>query len=240
MRVGETFDLVETTRSSRIAVAVVAGSEASPRRTGSAARASGSAVDLAIAATVFGVVFVGELPDKTAVASLVLGARYSPALVWLGVATAFVVHVVVATVAGGFVAKLPRTPVELVTGGLFLIGAVLLLRSKPEEAAEEGEKEAAEVRGERHGLKVVTASFLVVLVAEFGDLTQILTATLAARYRDALSVGVGALLALWTVAALAVTFGRTLLRIIPLRRVQQLAAVVLLSLSVLSIVSALA
>jgi putative Ca2+/H+ antiporter (TMEM165/GDT1 family) len=181
--------------------------------------------------TVFGIVFVGELPDKTAVASLVLGARYTPWAVLLGVWAAFALHVVIACVAGGFVARLPHRPVEIVTAVLFVLGAVLLLRSDPESAAKEGEKEAAGISGDRAALRVITASFGVVLVAEFGDLTQILTATLAARYRDVLSVGIGATLALWAVAALAVTFGQTLLRVIPLRRVQQLAAVVLLVLA---------
>lgn len=195
-------------------------------------------MNLLVIATVFGIVFVGELPDKTAVASLVLGARYSPSRVMLGVGAAFAVHVVVACVAGGFVARLPRTPVEVVTAVLFLVGAVLLLRSDPEKAAEEGQEEAAGIGGERVGLEVASASFGVVLVAEFGDLTQILTATLAARYQDPLSVGIGALLALWTVAALAVTFGQTLLRVVPLRRVQQLAAVVLLVLAGVSLAAA--
>lgn len=195
-------------------------------------------MNLIVSLTVFGIVFVGELPDKTAVASLVLGARYSPLPVLLGVWAAFALHVVIACVAGGFVARLPQRPVEVVTSILFVLGAVLLLRSDPEQAAKEGEEEAAGVSGERAGLKVLTASFGVVLVAEFGDLTQILTATLAARYGDALSVGVGAVLALWAVAALAVTFGQTLLRVIPLRRVQQLAAVVLLVLAAVTLVAA--
>jgi putative Ca2+/H+ antiporter (TMEM165/GDT1 family) len=196
-------------------------------------------VDLAVALTVFGIVFVGELPDKTAVASLVLGARYPPLAVWAGVATAFVVHVTVACAAGGFVSALPHRPVELVTSVLFLIGAVLLWRADADEALVEGEEEAAAVSGERSVRQVVIASFGVVLVAEFGDLTQILTATLAARYHDPLSVGVGALLALWSVAGLAVTFGRTLLRVIPLRRVQQIAALALVVLAVVSAVNAL-
>jgi putative Ca2+/H+ antiporter (TMEM165/GDT1 family) len=189
--------------------------------------------------SVFGIVFLGELPDKTAVASLVLGARYSPVPVLAGVWTAFAVHVVVACVAGGFVAALPRRPVELVTAALFLLGAVLLLRSDPEKAAEEGETEVLGISGERKPLAVVGASFMVVLVAEFGDLTQILTATLAARYHQPLAVGLGALLALWAVAAIAVFFGRGLLRVIPLRRVQQVAAGVLLLLSVLAVISAI-
>jgi putative Ca2+/H+ antiporter (TMEM165/GDT1 family) len=194
---------------------------------------------IAIALTVFGIVFVGELPDKTAVASLVLGARYKPIAVWLGVAGAFLLHVTLAVLVGGLLAQLPRTPIELATGALFLVGAVLLLRSDPDEAQAEGEHEADEVTGARTDRQVVGGSFLVVLVAEFGDLTQILTATLAARYDAPVAVGVGALLALWAVAGLAVTFGRALLRVVPLRRVQQVAALALLIMSGISVASAL-
>jgi putative Ca2+/H+ antiporter (TMEM165/GDT1 family) len=195
--------------------------------------------EIVIALTVFGIVFVGELPDKTAVASLILGARYRPLPVFLGVATAFLIHVTVAVLVGGLIAKLPRTPVEVVTGVLFLIGAVLLLRSNPDEAEEAGEENAGRFTGPRTERQVVVASFLVVLVAEFGDLTQILTATLAARYDEPVAVGIGAVLALWAVAALALTFGRVLLKVIPLRRVQQIAAVALIVLAAYSLVTAL-
>lgn len=196
-------------------------------------------MNLGIAATVFGVVFVGELPDKTAIASLILGARYRPVPVLLGVWAAFLLHVTLACAAGGLIARLPHKPVEIVTAVLFLIGSVVLLRSSPDDAEEEAEEDTAKIAGERTPRQVAAASFVIVLVAEFGDLTQILTATLAARYRDPLSVGIGALLALWVVAALAVTFGRSLLRVIPLRRVQQIAAVALAILAVLSLISAL-
>jgi len=196
-------------------------------------------LDLVVVATVFGVVFLGELPDKTAVAGLVLGARYRPLPVLAGIWAAFAVHVVVAVTLGGVVAGLPRTPVELVSGLLFGIGAVLLLRSDPEEAAREGQENAGGVGDLVGSRKVAAGSFGVVLVAELGDLTQILTATLAARYDSPVSVGIGALLALWAVSALAVTFGQGLLRLVPLRRVQQVAAVVLLVLSVISVTSAL-
>ncbi len=62
-----------------------------------------------------------------------------------------------------------------------------------------------------HRRTAITA-FFVIFLAEWGDLTQILTANLAAHYHDALSVGIGALLALWTVAGLAVVGGQSLLR----------------------------
>jgi Ca2+/H+ antiporter, TMEM165/GDT1 family len=186
----------------------------------------------------FGVVSVAELPDKSAVVALVLGARYSPLPVWLGLAAAFAVHVTVAVLLGGLVASLPRTPVELASAALFAAGAVLLLRSSPEEAQEEGAEEAERVSA-RSSWQVTAGAFGVVLVAELGDLTQVLTATLAARYDDPVQVGAGALAALWTVSALAVVFGRSLLRVVPLRRVQQLAAVALLALSAWSVAQAL-
>jgi len=74
----------------------------------------------------------------------------------------------------------------------------------------------------------------VIFVAEWGDLTQILTANLAARYHSPLSVGVGAVLALWVVAALAVVAGQGLLRLFSVKAARTLTAVVLLLLAVLA------
>lgn len=192
-----------------------------------------------ITASVFAVVFVGELPDKTAVACLVLGARYRPVPVLLGVGAAFVLHVLLAVTLGGLLAELPHRPVQLATGLLFLLGALLLLRADPATAAADGEANAASVTAGRGTAGIAAGAFGVVLVAEFGDVTQILTATLAARYGDPVSVGVGAVLALWSVAALAVFAGRRLLRHLPLRRVQQAAALLLLGLAALAVGAAL-
>jgi putative Ca2+/H+ antiporter (TMEM165/GDT1 family) len=58
-------------------------------------------VSLTIAAITFGVIFLAELPDKTALASLMLGTRYRGSYVFAGVAAAFAVHVVLAVAAGG-------------------------------------------------------------------------------------------------------------------------------------------
>jgi putative Ca2+/H+ antiporter (TMEM165/GDT1 family) len=196
-------------------------------------------ISLTVLATVFAVIFVGELPDKTAVAALVLGSRYRAVPVLLGISGAFAIHVTLAVALGGFVAALPARPIAIVTGLLFVIGAVLLLRSDPAEAVQAGEQNAASVVGALSDRRVAAGAFGVVLVAELGDLTQILTATLAARYDDPLSVGLGALLALWAVALLAVLFGRRLLTVVPLRRVQQVAAVVLLVLAAKSLWDAL-
>jgi putative Ca2+/H+ antiporter (TMEM165/GDT1 family) len=192
-------------------------------------------VNLAVAVTVFGIVFCAELPDKTALASLVLGSRYRPVFVFAGVAVAFTVHVALAVAAGSLLGLLPRRPLEIVVAVLFALGAVLLLRGRHKD-----EEKSADEQDRAGGFwRVAGTSFLVILVAEFGDLTQIATATLTARYHDPLSVGIGALLALWAVAALAIVSGRSLLRLIPLQWVSRIAALVMLALAGLSVAAAI-
>ena len=55
--------------------------------------------------------------------------------------------------------------------------------------------------------RVAGASFAVVFAAEWGDITQITTANLAAHYGNPVSVGIGAVLALWLLAGLAIAVG---------------------------------
>jgi Ca2+/H+ antiporter, TMEM165/GDT1 family len=193
-------------------------------------------MSLAIAATVFGIIFLSELPDKTALASLLLGSRYRPTWVFAGVAAAFMVHVGLAIAAGSLVALLPHRPLEIVVAVLFAAGAVLLLRGR-----DEGGDEHVEVHGKEPGFwRVAWTGFAVILVAEFGDLTQIATATLAARFHNPLSVGVGAVLALWAVAAVAIAGGRGLLKVIPLAWITRIAAVIMLVMSGISVAAAIA
>lgn len=177
-------------------------------------------------AIVFGVVFLAELPDKTALAGLVLGTRFRASYVFAGVAAAFAVHVGLAIAAGSLLARLPQRPVQAIVGLLFLAGALVLLLKKDEE-----EDEAARAPADQSFLKVAGAGFMLILVAEFGDLTQIMTANLAARYDDWLSVGVGAVLALWAVAAIGIVGGRTLMRYVPLKLITKVAAGVMLVLA---------
>jgi putative Ca2+/H+ antiporter (TMEM165/GDT1 family) len=155
-------------------------------------------------------------------ASLVLATRGKPGQVWAGAAAAFLVRVAIATTVGvALFHLLPRRAVLAVVAALFLAGAGYAW-------VESGRTEAALAAREarRHG--AVLTAFLVVFVAEWGDLTQILTANLAARYHSALSVGVGAVLALWAVAALAVLGGQALLRVADVRVVRRVTAAVLL------------
>lgn len=247
-------------------------------------------MNLAVLGTVFGAVFVAELPDKTALASLVLGTRYRPGYVFAGMAGAFALHVVLAVSAGSLLFLLPHRVMQAVVGALFLAGAAAMLRRREEGAAPDGGRDRADeplpgggrdradgrqpgggarMRDESRGgvatltrpaLTAVRAvmpgtgtsplatgfwavawrSFAVLFAAEFGDLTQLVTANLAARYHDPLAVGTGALLGLCAVGGLAIVGGRQLLRVVPFRWITRVAAIVMSGLAVVSLIAATA
>jgi len=153
--------------------------------------------------------------------------------VFVGVAAAFAVHVCVAVAIGGVFSLLPRRLVLLVVAALFAGGAGVLLLGREEQP--DGPAPAATGPGTAP-LRVALTAFGVVFLGEWGDITQVTTANLAARYADPLSVGVGAVLALWTATALALTVGRGLLRRLPTRLVRRLAGLILVALAVLTLV----
>jgi putative Ca2+/H+ antiporter (TMEM165/GDT1 family) len=160
--------------------------------------------------------------------------------VFAGVAAAFVVHVIVAVAAGSLLTLLPHRLVEAVVAGLFLLGAVLVWREGLDDPMEEEQKEEAEIPA-TDGLgfwRVASLGFGVIFVAEWGDLTQIMTANLAAKYHDPIAVGIGAICALWSVALLAILGGRTLLKALPIRWITRIAAAVMVALAVISLVEA--
>ena len=181
---------------------------------------------IAVALTTFAVILLAELPDKTALASLVLGTRYRPVSVLCGVAAGFAVHVTLAVVAGSLLTLLPHRILEIVVAVLFLGGAVVLLvgRRPDAEPAEAGS------RSERFWPGFL-ATFAVILVAEFGDLTQVVIANLVARYQDPIAVGVASFAAMFTVAAAAVIGGKNLLRLVPVTLVTRAAAALMIALA---------
>ncbi len=183
---------------------------------------------------VFALIFVAELPDKTMIATLIMGSRYRPALVWIGATAAFTIHAAIAVLAGRLLALLPHAWVEGVTALLFAGGAAYLLFVPEKEEEEEG---AEEVEVAPAGLRPIATAFVVIFVGEFGDLTQILTANLAAKYHQPWSVFIGAIAALTAVAALGAFGGRALLRVLPLGVIRKAGGVLLAGFAVYSLVA---
>lgn len=195
---------------------------------------------LVVAATV-PLVAVAELPDKTMFATLLLSTRGRPAAVWAGAAAAFTVHVALAaTVGAALLHVLPHRAVDAVAAGLFAAGAGLVVaelwrdrRGDPTDA----DRPLVEREMLRHRQAAV-AAFAVIFVAEWGDLTQLLVANLAARSHSPLSVALGALVGLWAVAALAVVGGRGVLRVVPVSAVRLVMAAALVALCAASAAAA--
>jgi putative Ca2+/H+ antiporter (TMEM165/GDT1 family) len=186
-------------------------------------------MDLAVIALTFAAIFVVELPDKTFIAALVLSTRYRPLMVWIGVGLAFLIQTVIAVTAGHLATLLPEVLIHVVAMVIFLVGAVVLFRSAPSAEAEEIEAEeeyAARATESKTGLKAVTASFLVLFAAEWGDLSQLLTISLVAKYAHPVSVFIGAWGALLAVSGLAVIAGRILLRYMKLSLLHYIGAAV--------------
>ncbi|MDP3967245.1 MAG: TMEM165/GDT1 family protein [Nocardioides sp.] len=187
-------------------------------------------MDLAAVALTFGAIFLVELPDKTFLATLVLATKYRPILVWIGVGLAFAVQTGVAVALGQAASLLPPDLVKIAAIVLFLAGAAILVREGRSHQESSGE-EFAEKAKPVHGFRAVLASFLVLFAAEWGDLSQLLTLSLVAKYEAPFSVYVGALGALLTVSALAVIVGRSLLRVISIHVLHYLGATVCLALA---------
>lgn len=162
-------------------------------------------MNFGLAASIFGFIFLAELPDKTALASLVLATRFKPMVVFVGAAAAFVIQSLIAILIGGLFTLLPEAIVHRAAGVLFLVFAFFMWRRSDEEEEKKVEEETA---GKKGGfIEGIWTTFMVVFLAEWGDLTQLATATLEAQYRDPVTVFVGATLALWAVAGVAIVIG---------------------------------
>lgn len=184
-------------------------------------------------ATVFGVIFVAELPDKTALAALVLATRHRAAPVFLGTAAALTVQSLVAVGAGQLLSLLPARPVHIGAGVLFVVSAVVMWRRKEED--DDDTKDP----GSAGFWKTFSTVFGVVFIAEWGDLTQLATAALAARYHAPVTVFAASTLALWAVSAIAVFIGNRAAKVLNPNTTKKVAAVLFAGIGVLLITGVL-
>jgi Ca2+/H+ antiporter, TMEM165/GDT1 family len=186
-----------------------------------------------VIAAAFILVLPVELPDKTMFATLVLATRFPHLPVLIGVGTAFGVQVAIAVTAGSLLALLPPALVSGVVAVLFLVGAIVLWRSAMSGAEDE---ELDETPAQPSFLRAAAISFGVLFAAEWGDLSQLATAGLAARTGEPLSVFIGAWAALLVVSGLAVFLGKKLADRLPIPLIRRVAAGLFLVFAVLAVI----
>jgi putative Ca2+/H+ antiporter (TMEM165/GDT1 family) len=193
---------------------------------------------LSLVLSTFGIVFVAELPDKTALASLVLATQYKARHVIAGAWLAFLVQTAIAVGAGSLLHLLPAKPIHIASGVGFLIFAVLALRRKAETELISEEDAVAKERRQRHTAWLT--SFLVVFAAEWGDLTQLATAALVARTGAPLAVAAGAIPALWAVTVIAALLGSQAGRYLTPTLLNRASAALFTAVGVVVLITALA
>lgn len=170
----------------------------------------------------FALIFVAELPDKTAFAALFLATCHHPLAVFLGAAGAFVIQSFVAVAFGSLLNLLPPQIVHVAAGILFLVFAVMMWRRKEQDCSEEIECDPKGKAGRFS--KSVGSAFMTVFIAEWGDLTQLATATLEAKYHAPITIFTSSTLALWLVTAIGVIVGCQAKKLIQPKLLQRTAA----------------
>jgi len=176
-------------------------------------------MDCGVFITTFGIIFLAELGDKTQLTAMALAVRFPWGKTFIGIAAAFALLNVGAVVLGKVLfAFLPLFWVKLASAGLFLFFGIATLRGSVTEGKEKGEEKK---RFSNRG--AVATSFLMILMAELGDKTQLVTASLAAQHDAPLAVFTGSTLALWSVSLLGIFAGRQLIRVVPLSYIHRAA-----------------
>jgi putative Ca2+/H+ antiporter (TMEM165/GDT1 family) len=184
--------------------------------------------DWQLFATTFALIFIAELPDKTAFASVFLATSHNPFAVFCGAASAFLVQSIVGVAAGSLFHFLPVNLIHYASAVLFMVFAVQMWRRNP--PAEDAEPTAGTSRAIFWRSLVV--AFSTIFVAEWGDLTQLATATLAGKYSSWLTIFLASTLALWLVTAIGVAIGHHAKKIFNPMVVQKVAAFAMACVSV--------
>jgi len=172
----------------------------------------------------FGLIFLAEIGDKSQLVCMTLAARHRHLPVLLGAIAAFLILNTLAVVFGAGLAE--WIPERILAGAVAILFGAFGIKSllTQEEVGEDGEIE------EKPGHGIFATTFLMLLLAEMGDKTQLAIAGLASTL-PALAVWIGATLALITTSALGIWLGATLLRRIPIHRLHQMSGVFFLVLA---------
>jgi putative Ca2+/H+ antiporter (TMEM165/GDT1 family) len=190
-------------------------------------------IDWNLFLSTFVLIFLAELPDKTTFAILLMATRRQPWAVFIGVAIAFIIQSAVAVVFGSFLNSLPHKWVSVGTATLFFIFAFLMWRK------DDSEDEKVHLDKKKVSFAAsVWSCFLIIFIAEWGDLTQLASAALTAEHQKPLTIFLASTLALWTVTAIAILVGNKAKKLINPVVLHKVAAVAFVVVGIVLLVQA--
>ncbi|MES2414442.1 MAG: TMEM165/GDT1 family protein [Pseudomonadota bacterium] len=166
-----------------------------------------------------GIVALAEMGDKTQLLALVLAARFKkPWPIVFGIFVATIINHALAGAAGAWITTMVTPQVlRWILGASFLVMAAWMLIPDKLDSDEDG-------KAPRFGVFATTV--IVFFLAEMGDKTQIATVMLAARYNAMVAVVAGTTLGMMLANAPVVWLGERVTRLVPLRVVHMVSALV--------------
>ena len=178
-----------------------------------------------------GIVALAEMGDKTQLLSLVLAARFRrPWPIVLGIFVATLVNHALAGAVGAWITGFVGPDLLRWILGLSFI-AMAGWTLVPDKLDDDGSASATP----RLGVFVTTV--IAFFLAEMGDKTQIATGMLAARYNAWAWVVLGTTLGMMLANAPVVWLGERITRVVPLRAVHVVAALIFLVIGVLALLA---
>ncbi|MFX0177341.1 MAG: TMEM165/GDT1 family protein [Candidatus Hodarchaeota archaeon] len=185
---------------------------------------------LVIFFTVYAILFVGELGDKTQLIVFNLALENKKSYkVGLGASLGFAVIVTIGIIFGTIITNLiPLSLISIISGLVFIVIGLLELRPlkklylERKKSNENTDNDKSDMKENEIGTRFAKmrknpyiAGFLFIFIMELGDKTQILTITLATIYPYPLIVWLGSFLALTSLAWIGVGFGAIISRKVP-------------------------
>ncbi len=175
-----------------------------------------------------GIVALAEIGDKTQLLALLLAARFrKPWPIVLGIFVATIANHAMAGALGAWVTtQISPQVLRWILGASFIAMAVwMLIPDKLDDDADQ--------KSPRFG--VFGTTVVLFFLAEMGDKTQIATVMLAARYDAYFAVVAGTTLGMMLANAPVVWLGERVTRLLPLRTVHIVSALIFLGLGLLAL-----
>lgn len=189
-------------------------------------------MDISIIFLTFGIVFLGELGDKTQLIVFNLALEYEKSYkVGIGVTIGFALIVTIGVFFGAILtAIIPLNVISIISGIVFVIIGVLEARTlkklyhehknkktaqyfkEPTPIIEKPEKSKLQEKLAKFKENPYLAGFIFIFIMELGDKTQILTITLASLHDAPLEVWLGSFFALVSVAWIGIFLGAFIAR----------------------------
>ncbi len=173
---------------------------------------------LIVIALTFITVALAELGDKTQIMTISLATRYKNRPVFwgmfLGMGTITFIGVAVGTVFYQFI---PLFYIKIIAAAIFILFGIYSLYNKEKDIDKDIDDK-----------KIFSTSFLLALVAELGDKTQLVVIALTARYQAPTVVLLGALGGLALVIGLSVFMGEKISQIVEKDKIDLISALLFL------------